>query len=96
MSSKRLGRTEMLKEIWNYKYGAIFFVSIALLASTYNLIRTLKSNHADEMVREADVLMGLFITYALSYFVRALFFVGLGKYGRMWQNVFPTWSCSKI
>lgn len=76
---------------------ALFFLlSIALLASTYHLIRTLKSSHADEMVREADVLMGLFITYALSYFLRALFFVGLGKYGKMWKNVFPTWSCSKI
>ena len=83
------------------RYGitsmALFFLlSIALLASTYHLIRTLKSSHADEMVREADVLMGLFITYALSYFLRALFFVGLGKYGKMWQNVFPKWSCSKI
>jgi len=59
-----------------------FLVSFALLASTYHLIRTLKSDKAiaDRSVSEANVLMGLFITYTLSYFVRSLFYVGLGRY----------------
>ena len=64
---------------------ALFFmVSFALLASTYKLIRTLQSDQADEMVKEANVVMGLFISYTLSYLLRSFFFVGLGKYRLMW------------